>query len=113
MNFWRLVSPELLTETVVRGDHNHGIPLAGMLLASLAAWVLLPVAHRFNAIQTRSRYLWLVAGSCAMGIGIWAMHFTSMMVYHLPFPITYNVTVTLLSMIPAMLASGVCIVMYV
>ncbi len=112
MNFWRLVSPDLLTESVVRGDHNHGIPLAGMLLASLAAWVLLPVAHRFNAIHNRSRYLWLAAGSFAMGIGIWAMHFTSMMVYHLPFPITYNVTVTLLSMIPAMLASGACIVMY-
>jgi diguanylate cyclase (GGDEF)-like protein/PAS domain S-box-containing protein len=75
--------------------------------------VLLPVAHRFNAIRNRSRYLWLAAGSCAMGVGIWAMHFTSMMVYHLPFPITYNVTVTLLSMIPAMLASAACIVMYI
>lgn len=112
MNFWRLVSPDLLTEIVVRGDHNHGIPLAGMLLATLAAWVLLPVAHRFNAIRNRTRYLWLAAGGCAMGVGIWAMHFTSMMVYHLPFPIEYDVTVTLLSMIPAMLASAVCIVTY-
>jgi diguanylate cyclase (GGDEF)-like protein/PAS domain S-box-containing protein len=112
MNFWRLVSPDLLTETVVRGDHNHGIPLAGMLLATLAAWVLLPVAHRFNAIRNHTRYLWLAAGSCAMGIGIWAMHFTSMMVYHLPFPIEYDVAVTLWSMLPAMLASAVCIMTY-
>ncbi|MES2605280.1 MAG: MHYT domain-containing protein, partial [Pseudomonadota bacterium] len=113
MNLWRLVSPELLTETVVRGDHNHGIPLAGLLLASLAAWALLPVADRFNTIRNNSRYVWLIAGSLAMGIGIWAMHFTSMLVYHLPFPIEYDVTVTLLSVIPAALASGICIVMYV
>lgn len=113
MDFWRLVSPELLAETVVRGDHNHSVPLIGMLLATLAAWVLLPVADRFHATRSGFRYLWLAAGSFAMGLGIWAMHFTSMMVYHLPFPIAYDVKWTLLSVLPAMLASATSIVMYV
>lgn len=112
MNFWRLVSPELLAETVIRGDHSHGIPLAGMLLATLAAWVLLPVADRYHTISGAMRYLWLGAGSLAMGIGIWAMHFTSMMAYHLPFPLAYDVSITLLSVLPAVLASATSIVMY-
>lgn len=113
MNVWRLVSPDLLADTVVRGDHDHAVPLAGMLLATLAAWVLLPVADRFHTIRGGARFLWLVAGSLAMGIGIWAMHFTSMMAYHLPFPLRYDAGMTLLSVIPAMLASATCIVMYV
>jgi diguanylate cyclase (GGDEF)-like protein/PAS domain S-box-containing protein len=84
-----------------------------MLLAILAAWVLLPVAGRFNAIKTVSRYFWLIAGSAAMGIGIWAMHFTSMLVFHLPFPIEYDLAITGISIIPAMLASASSIVLYV
>lgn len=113
MNFWRLVDPAQLTHSTLTGDHNHSIPFGAALLAILAAWVLLPVAGRFNhAIHSHSRYFWLAAGSTAMGIGIWAMHFTSMLGYHLPFPIEYNFTITAISVIPAILASASAVVLY-
>lgn len=113
MNFWRLVDPDQLPQTAITGTHNHTIPFAAMMLAILAAWVLLPVAGRFNAIRTASRYFWLAAGSFAMGVGIWAMHFSSMLVFHLPFPIDYDLSITAWSIMPAVLASASSIVLYV
>ena len=40
-------------------------------------------------------------------MGVWAMHFIGMLAFRLPVPVTYDVFTTLLSMVPAILASAV------
>jgi len=42
-----------------------------------------------------------------MGVGVWAMHFLGMLAFHLPIKVRYDVLLTLGSVVPAMLASGI------
>ncbi len=112
MNFWRLVSPEHFANTPIVGDHAHILCLFASLLAVLAALVLLPVAQRYHYGNPAHRYAWLIAGSVGMGAGIWAMHFTAMLAYSLPFEVSYDLPITLMSILPAMIASGGCIALY-
>ncbi|TNE83144.1 MAG: hypothetical protein EP334_00850, partial [Gammaproteobacteria bacterium] len=97
MYFWRIVSPGVQEQAIVYGHHHYLISLAAVALAILAAFVALPASDRFNLAHGNSRYLWLIAGGMAWGAGIWAMHFTSMLAYNLPFPVQYDTLLTVCS----------------
>src|SRR3989449_6250975 len=43
----------------------------------------------------------------SMGIGVWAMHFIGMLAFRLPVKVNYDVWITLVSVAPAVLASGI------
>ena len=45
-------------------------------------------------------------GAFAMGAGIWSMHFVAMLAFSLPIPTVYDVVVTLISMLIAVVVSG-------
>ena len=76
------------------------------LIAALASYAgLLMSVCITNAESARGRWVWLAGGSVAMGIGIWAMHFTGMLALTLPVPVTYDIPITILSAFPAILAS--------
>jgi NO-binding membrane sensor protein with MHYT domain len=44
-----------------------------------------------------------------MGTGIWSMHFIGMLAFHLPIPVAYDLPVTLLSMIIAIVVSAIAL----
>ena len=44
-----------------------------------------------------------------MGMGIWSMHFIAMLAFHLSIPVTYNVTLVIVSIIPAIFSSGLAL----
>lgn len=44
-----------------------------------------------------------------MGSGIWAMHFVAMLAFHLPYSVTYDLLITLISLLYAILASGLAL----
>ncbi|HEV2336922.1 MAG TPA: diguanylate cyclase [Stellaceae bacterium] len=80
------------------------------LIAALASYAgLLMSVSIANAESARGRWVWLTGGSAAMGIGIWAMHFTGMLALTLPVPIAYDVPLTVLSVVPAILASALAL----
>jgi signal transduction histidine kinase len=49
----------------------------------------------------RLRPRWLIGGALAQGMGVWGMHFTGMLAFHIPVPIAYDVPVMLLSYLVA------------
>lgn len=51
------------------------------------------------------RNLWLILASIAMGFGMWSMHFVGMDAYLLPISISYEPTLTFLSIVPAITSS--------
>ncbi len=112
INFWRLVDSDLVQAPVLEGMHNHWLCAMAMLMAILAAGVLLPVINRYHNGNQRYRGFWLCCGSMAMGTGIWAMHFTAMLAYRLPLTVSYDVLITAISIVPAVLASAHCIISY-
>ncbi|MFV0277999.1 MAG: diguanylate cyclase domain-containing protein, partial [Parahaliea sp.] len=104
--------PALIDGPMLHGMHNHFLCALAVLIGILAAGSLLPATNRYHRGDPRYRHLWLCSGSLAMGTGIWAMHFTAMLAYRLPTAMHYDVITTLLSIVPAVLASAYCIVTY-
>jgi diguanylate cyclase (GGDEF)-like protein/PAS domain S-box-containing protein len=78
------------------------VVLAGCVcfLTSLAATNLF---KRVRATDGRSRTAWLLAAGVMTGCGTWATHFIAMLAYAPGFPISYDLTITLLSLCVAIL----------
>jgi signal transduction histidine kinase/AmiR/NasT family two-component response regulator len=75
----------------------------------VAAYAALAVADRIVASPQGAGRTWLGLGAAAMGLGIWAMHFTAMLAFRLEVGVSYDAWLTALSLIPAVLGSGVAI----
>jgi NO-binding membrane sensor protein with MHYT domain/nitrogen-specific signal transduction histidine kinase len=81
-----------------------------VLIASAASYTALDLAGRVTAAHGRERLAWLAGGSLAMGVGIWSMHFVGMLAFHLPVPIGYALGRVLLSVLVAVAASALALV---
>jgi diguanylate cyclase len=77
-----------------------------LLVAILAAYTALDMAGRISTAQGRAAHGWLAAGACAMGLGIWSMHFVGMLAFSLPIALGYDPAITLLSLLIAIASSG-------
>ncbi len=75
----------------------------------LAAYVALDLAGRVTTARGWPRLYWLAGGSTAMGLGIWAMHFTGMLAFRLPVPVLYHYPTVILSLAAAIAASAVAL----
>ncbi len=92
------------------GSYNPILIALSIIIAMLASYAALAISDRIAAAQaTRARLVWIGAGSAAMGGGIWAMHFIGMLAFSLPCGLSYDPPVTLLSMVPGWIASGVAL----
>ncbi len=79
--------------------------LASYLVAVLAGFVALNIGADIAARARKAeKVTWILVGAFAMGIGVWGMHFTGMLAFHLPIPVSFDVVVTAVSLIPAVLA---------
>lgn len=106
----RFLSAKEAAGPVLHGHHDLGLLVLSAGIAMVAAFTTLAVVDRIVAIERANlRRLWRSGGALAMGLGIWAMHFTAMLAFRLPVPITYEVSLTLLSVVPAVLGSAIAI----
>ncbi|NOR71883.1 MAG: hypothetical protein GQ532_19725 [Methylomarinum sp.] len=75
--------------------------------------VVIAIVSSFSAFGTSERIsssshwltkkLWVLFGAISLGIGIWAMHFIGSLALQLPIPVSYNLNITILSVIPAII----------
>lgn len=88
-------------------------PTYNLWLVSLS--VVVAIAVSYTALQLASRVsegegtparAWLIGGAIAMGIGIWSMHFIGMLAYSVPIKLRYNIPITVLSLLIAILTSA-------
>jgi hypothetical protein len=101
---------QLLDIVPYRGTYDLPFVALSIGVAVLSMYVALSVADRIVATARRSvRLIWTVVGAIVMGSGIWSMHFIGMLAFSLPCGVGYNPLLTLLSMLPGMLASGVAL----
>jgi diguanylate cyclase len=93
------------------GAYSYWLVLVSLVVASLASFTALDLASRISASNGLSGRLWLLGGAFSMGTGIWSMHFIGMLAFRLPIPMGYDVPVTLLSMLIAVVVSGFALLM--
>ncbi|MDO8291464.1 MAG: CHASE domain-containing protein, partial [Gallionella sp.] len=86
---------------------SWNIPLASLsvLIAIVGSFATLDHAQRMRETSGRAARLWMVAGSIVLGMTIWGMHFVGMLAFSLPIPLAYDLTLTLLSILPAIAAA--------
>jgi len=82
------------------------VALAG-LVCFLASAVAISLFDRARASQGRARALWTVLDAVVSGCGIWATHFIAMLAYDPGTGAGYSIRVTVLSLIFAILITGI------
>jgi len=90
----------------MQGTYDLWLVWCSFLVAVLASYVALELAARVAGSHGRAAWIWIVFGSATMGLGIWSMHFVGMLAFHLPIRLAYDFSITLLSVVPAMLSAG-------
>ena len=80
-----------------------------VVMAICAAYTIVYLTERVAKTKGLTRLGWLLGGSCSLGVGVWSMHFVGMLAFHLSIPIHYNSLIVLLSILPAILASGLAL----
>ena len=91
-------------------DFNLGLVLLSYLVAVTASHVTLLLAARVRDPHSTSWKLWVLCGGFAMGIGIWSMHFVATLALRLPIQVSYDLSLTALSWIFAIVACGAAFV---
>ncbi|MBE9076361.1 PAS domain S-box protein [Romeria aff. gracilis LEGE 07310] len=89
--------------------YDVGLVILSISIAILASYTALNLAGRVSVNQGTAQKVWLTGGAVAMGIGIWSMHFVAMLAYRLPIPMAYDMPTVLLSIVAAVLASGLAL----
>ncbi len=97
------------TPAALSGSYDYRLITLSVLIAILASYAALDLAGRVTAARGRIRLFWLTGGSAAMGLGIWAMHYIGMLAYNLPMAVLYDWPTVVLSLLAAILASGVAL----
>jgi diguanylate cyclase (GGDEF)-like protein/PAS domain S-box-containing protein len=98
------------TSLLLMGTYDPALVLLSIAIAVFAAYAALGVAARISlSAAGREKWFWTGMGALTMGGGVWAMHFIGMLAFSLPCAVSYDRSVTLLSMLPSILASGVAL----
>jgi len=91
------------------GSYDLRLVVLSIFIAISASYAALDLGGRVTAARGWTRSAWLAGGAAAMGFGIWSMHFTGMLAFGLPIPVAYHWPTVLLSLLAAILASGVAL----
>ena len=90
------------------GTYNSFLVLLSILVAIFVSYTALSLAARVARAKDGSANtgLWVAGGALAMGCGIWSMHFIGMLAFSLPIPLTYDIGLTVASLVIAIAISG-------
>jgi len=104
-----IIALSLAGQIPVHTEHDHDLLLMALsvLIAIQGSFVSLVLAREVGRFEGARRRLVLAMSAVTLGSSIWAMHFIGMLAYHMPADATYDLFLTLLSFLIAVLAVGV------
>jgi diguanylate cyclase (GGDEF)-like protein/PAS domain S-box-containing protein len=92
--------------TCLTGQHDWRLVVLAGAVCFLASAVAVSLFHRVQATTGRERAAWLSLDAAAAGYGIWATHFIAMLAYEPGVDAGYNLPLTILSLLLAVLITG-------
>ncbi|SCY71444.1 PAS domain S-box-containing protein/diguanylate cyclase (GGDEF) domain-containing protein [Paenibacillus polysaccharolyticus] len=93
----------------IHGTYNLQLVILSYFIASLASYAALDLAGRVSLTSGKARHWWVACGAISMGLGIWSMHFVGMIAFVLPMHVSYSMDKVILSVLLAIIASGVAL----
>ncbi len=94
---------------LLTGSYHPGLVVLSIVVAMMASYTALNLTGRVAATTGRVSLLWLAGGAFAMGSGIWSMHFIGMLAYSLPMKMSYDLTITMVSLLAAVAVSALAL----
>jgi diguanylate cyclase (GGDEF)-like protein/PAS domain S-box-containing protein len=93
--------------------YSHDLPLVILAgnLCVFACYTAIALVERGRAANAKSRRFWIAVSGLATGLGIWATHFVAILAYRPNLPVGYDLPMTLLSVVAAVVVSGIGISM--
>lgn len=90
--------------------HNNALVVLSIIIAIFASYTALDLVSSLKSSRGRAKWIWLLGGSLAMGVGIWSMHFIGMLAFRIHgVDIYYDVPLLLLSVLVAIIASSLAL----
>jgi PAS domain S-box-containing protein len=89
------------------GTYDSYLVALSFAVACLASYTALDLGGRIRASEGWPRGAWLATAALAMGGGIWSMHFIAMLAFRMPMPVDYDLGLTALSLLVAIVVTGV------
>ena len=87
-------------------EHDRRLVALAFVICVLASGVTISLFRRAQATEGRARSVWLGLCAAAGGCGIWATHFIAMLAYEPDVGASYNLGLTILSLIFAAIITG-------
>ena len=107
--FWT-AGPGFDRNLLLYGEHDPWMVVLSVCVAMFASTMAMQAAIQARSIpQARLRNTTLLAGSLALGCGVWAMHFIGMLAFRLCTQVSYDTGLTTLSVLPSMGASWIAL----
>lgn len=100
----------MTTNSPLVGSYDEVLVALSVVIAIMAAYAALELARRVTFARGWSRLLWLTGGAISMGFGIWSMHYMGMLAFRLPIAVQYDWPTVVLSLIAAIVASTIALV---
>ncbi len=89
-------------------SHDAVLILLAYLVACAASFATLDIAERVGHVENvRARIRWRSLGALCLAVGIWAMHFISMLSFQAPLEMHYELPITIASLAIALIAGMV------
>jgi len=90
-------------------EYDLPLVVASFLVAVLAAYAALFFGARLTNAKDGERRKWLSAGALLMGTGVWTMHFVGMRAMPMDVEMSFDILMTAVSWLAAVVASGVAL----
>lgn len=108
LSHFAFVHPGLHPVHIVDSGYSPWLVALSITVAIFSSYTAFLVAGRLRTTtQGLASFIWMTLGACSLGMGVWAMHFVGMLAYQTPLKVNYDITLTIISAVPAILASYV------
>jgi NO-binding membrane sensor protein with MHYT domain len=102
----------LVVGQLLSPEYSLGMVALSFFISFAGSLVALICAGRMVGADGRPNLAIVACAAVALGgIGIWTMHFIGMLAYRLPIAISYNMPLTVVSLVAAVLISGIALYM--
>ena len=86
--------------------HDLRLVALAALICALASFAAINLLHHARKSRGHMRNVWLAVSAISTGFGIWATHFVAMLAFTPGIPSGYNIILTILSLIAAVVLTG-------
>ena len=87
---------------------QHDLRLVGLaaVICALASFTAIRLLHHVRKSSGNMRRVWLAVSAISTGFGIWATHFIAMLAFSPGVPTAYNIALTAISLVAAIVLTG-------